>query len=286
MSYKPDEGAMMAYLYGELEGSEKEKFEQFLLKHEEARAELEKLKGLRSVLSYVEDKEVLAPPIFIDNQNSKRNLFFQSTPFKTIIGIAASLLLLLMVGKMTDTRIQFSGNEFKMSFGEVEEQPVAIDKPAPATAVLTANEVQAMINHSLSDNISVMQASFDERQEKLNASIQKNLMVNSNKIDKNLRLATLASQEQIQQYVSSLQTGNMELVKDYFTLTSNDQKQYIEDLLVDFAKYLQQQRNDDLMLMQTRLNSLEQNTDMFKQETEQILSSIITNANVSQTTRN
>jgi hypothetical protein len=112
MSYKPDEGAMMAYLYGELEGSEKEKFEQFLLKHEEARAELEKLKGLRSVLSYVEDKEVLAPPIFIDNQNSKRNLFFQSTSFKTIVGIAASLLLLLLVGKMTDRRIQLSGNDF------------------------------------------------------------------------------------------------------------------------------------------------------------------------------
>ncbi len=283
MSYKPDEGAMMAYLYGELEGSEKEKFEQFLLGNAIARMELEKLKDLRSVLSFAEDKEVLAPPIFIDNPN-KRNLFFQSTPFKTIVGIAASLLLLLLVGKMTDTRIQFSGNEFKMSFGETKEQPMAIEKTT--TPALTANEVQEMINHSLTNNISVMQASFDERQDKLNTSIQKNLMANSKKIDENLRLATLASQEQIQQYVTSLQTGNMELVKDYFTLTSNDQKQYIEDLLVDFAKYLQQQRNDDLTLVQTRLNSLEQNTDIFKQETEQILSSIITNANVSQTTRN
>jgi hypothetical protein len=46
--------------------------------------------------------------------------------------------------------------------------------------------------------------------------------------------------------------------------------------LVDFSKYLQQQRTDDLQLVQSRLNNLEQNTDMFKQETEQILSSIIT----------
>jgi len=46
--------------------------------------------------------------------------------------------------------------------------------------------------------------------------------------------------------------------------------------LVDFSKYLQQQRNDDLQVVQSRLNNLEQNTDVFKQETEQILSSIIT----------
>jgi hypothetical protein len=68
----------------------------------------------------------------------------------------------------------------------------------------------------------------------------------------------------------------MKLVKDYFTLTSGEQKQYIEGLLVDFAKYLQQQRSDDLRLVQMRLNSIEQNNTVFKQETEQILSSIIT----------
>jgi len=80
----------------------------------------------------------------------------------------------------------------------------------------------------------------------------------------------------------------MEQVKDYFQLTSTEQKQYIENLLVDFAKYLQQQRNDDLQFVQTRMNSLEQNTDILKQETEQILSSIITSVGnpVSKETRN
>jgi cob(I)alamin adenosyltransferase len=69
-------------------------------------------------------------------------------------------------------------------------------------------------------------------------------------------------------------------VKDYFQLTANDQKKYIENLLVDFAKYLQQQRTDDLKIVQSRLNNIEQNNDQFKQETEQILSSIITNGSV------
>jgi hypothetical protein len=77
-------------------------------------------------------------------------------------------------------------------------------------------------------------------------------------------------------------------VKNYFQLTSTEQKQYIENLLVDFAKYLQQQRKDDLQVVQTQLNSIQKNTDIFKQETEQILTSIITTVGSQETlgTRN
>ena len=114
-----------------------------------------------------------------------------------------------------------------------------------------------------------------ESQQKLEQSISKNLVVNSDKMNDIVRQASSASKDQIQEYVSTLQADNMKLVKDYFTLTSGEQKQYIEGLLVDFAKYLQQQRRDDLQLVQMRLNNIEQNNTAFKQETEQILTSII-----------
>jgi hypothetical protein len=67
----------------------------------------------------------------------------------------------------------------------------------------------------------------------------------------------------------------MQLVKDYFKLTASEQKQYIEGLLVDFAKYLQQQQKDEMQLVQVRLSNIEENTNVFKQETEHILTSII-----------
>ena len=121
-----------------------------------------------------------------------------------------------------------------------------------------------------------MQTNWKQTQLQLDASIRKNLDVNSGKINELVQQASMASQEQIRQFVSGIQAENATLVKDYFQLTSSEQKKYVENLLVDFAKYLQQQRNDDLQLVSTRLNNLEQNTDLFKQETEQILSSIIT----------
>src|SRR5690606_29206879 len=90
------------------------------------------------------------------------------------------------------------------------------------------------------------------------------------------REAAAASQAEIRDYIETIRDENMQQVKAYFELTSTEQKQYIENVLVDFSKYLQQQRNNDLQLAQTRMNSLERNTDLLRQETEQILSSIIT----------
>jgi hypothetical protein len=272
MNYKPDEKDWMAYLYGELEGAEKERIDQYLLDNTEARGEYLKFQNLRKLMSSVEDKEVIAPPIFID---STRQSFLWNAPyFKLVVSIAASLLLILLAGKLTDTRMSFSNNEFKMSFGDVPVDKKSVEEEKTESR-LSAQEVQQMIDAALTVNNSTVQAKLKESQQKLDASIRKNLAVNSAKIDDLVRQAASASEAQIAQYIATAQSQNMQQVKDYFQLTSGEQKQYIEDILVDFSEYLQQQRNNDLQLVQTQLNSLQQNTDVFKQETEQILTSII-----------
>ena len=273
MNYKPSENDLMAFLYDELEDAEREQVEKYLAENPDARIELEHLRQVRGMLSHVKDKEVIAPPVFLGD--SSRSFFWQAPYFKTVINIAASLLLIMLVGRLLGTRIQYRNSELNISFGEVQDLNRA-EAGQPAASSLSAEDVQLMINTSLNQNNIAMQSSWKETQTQLDASITKNLALNSNKVDKLVREASLASQDQIRQFVSGIQTENLQLVKNYFKLSANEQKQYIESLLVDFSKYLQQQRNDDLQLVQTRLNSLEQNTNVFKQETEQILSSIIT----------
>lgn len=272
MSYKPNEQDIIAYLYGELESPRKEEVERYLLEHPEARAEMERLQRVRSLLGNIEDKEVIAPPIFVgDNQNS---LAFWNAPyFKTVVSIAASLIILIMVAKVAGLRVQYQRQELRISFGEVA---TPVNEQTPQTAALSPDQVQAMINESLNRNNLAMQSSWKETQQKLDESVSKSLAMNSAKIDKLVREASTASQDQVREFVAGIQTENLQLVKNYFKLSADEQKQYIESMLVDFAKYLQQQRNDDLQLVQTRLNSLEKNTNVLKQETEQILTSIIT----------
>jgi hypothetical protein len=275
MSYKPDEVTLMTYLYGELEGQEKEKLEQYLSENPKALQELRKLQALRKTFQGIPDKEIIAPPIFVNENNQP--VFWQSAYFKAVVSIAASLVLIIMVGKFSGLRVNYTDQELKIAFGQAKvKSTVQTDVP-----VLTSLQVQELINTSLNQNNALVQASLQESQQHLNAAIQNNLKANSNKIDNLIQQASSASQAQIQQYVMSLQNENTKLVKEYFQLSAADQKKYMEDLLVDFAKYVQQQRSSDLQLVQTRLNNLEKNTDMFKQETEQILSSIITSAGTS-----
>ena len=269
MSYKPDESVLMAYLYDELSGEERVMVEKYLAENPTAMKELESFQHVRKMISVVSDKEVIAPPIVMED--SKQRFLWNAPYFKTIAAIAASLLLLMIAGKVLDIQVNFSGNEMKVSYGK----PAVDVIPQQG---LTQEQVQSMINSSMTQNNQFVQASMSETQKRLDASISKNLSVNSAKIDALVKQASRASQDEIRQFVASIQNQNQQVVKDYFQLTTNDQQKYLESLLVDFSKYLQQQRNNDLETIQTRLTGLEKNTTVFKQETEQILASIISNS--------
>ena len=277
MNYKPDEKEWMAYLYGELGDEDKRKFDEYLLGNPGARQELEYFENLRRLLSSTEDKEVIAPSIIAENHSgvsaSGHRHFWTVPYFRAITTAAASLILIILVGRLTGTQLAVSDNELRLSFGAPAIEAV---KDTGPTRTVTEDDVRKLIHASIENNNHLMQSTLEETQKKLDSSIRNHLAVNSGNIDQVVREASTASQEQIRQFVDGIRTENMQQVKDYFQLTSTEQKKYIENLLVDFAKYLQQQRNDDLKLVQMRMNSLEQNTDLFKHETEQILSSIIT----------
>ena len=273
MSYRPNEADWMAYLYGELEGVERERMEKLLAESTEARTELENFRMLQKLLQTVEDKEVIAPPIVVDG-GKQRSLW--NYPYaKTILSIAASIVLLMVVGRITNTSISTDDTGLHISFGE--QKPIT---PAVTEPLLTQAEVQQMINASLSQNKTDWESSLAENRQQIDASIRKSL-ANANpsreRLDELVKQVATASSEQIQGYVVSLQNENMKMMQNYMQLTSTEQKDYMEDLLVDFSKYLQQQRNDDLRLLQTKITDVEQNSNLFKAETEQILTSLISN---------
>jgi hypothetical protein len=268
MNYKPDEGILMAYLYGELTAIEAEKVQLYLQQHPEELKKLQGLGELRTVISHIQDQEVIAPPLFMDDANVKP--LWQSNYFKTVMSIAASLLFLMVAGKFLGTEISYSNGELAINFSGKKEPIKEIVQPS-----LTEEKVKEMIQNSLVSNNEVITANWTEDQKRLSQSIRQNLDQNSKKIDALMKGAADASQAQVRGFVASLQNENLKLMKDYFQLSTADQKKYTEGLLVDFSEYLKEQRRQDLMILQTRVNSIEKNTDQFKQETEQILASII-----------
>lgn len=270
MNYKPDEILLISYLYGELQGEEKRQVERYLAEHPEALKEVGSLTFVRKALANVPDKEVIAPPIVFDDHKTR---YFWNTPFgRSLIGIAASVTLILLVGKLTGLNATYSNNTFTLRFGEPKELPVT----EPVQPGLSAYAVQEMIDQSLRQNNDQWQAQWMETQQKLDQSIKTNLASRTDaEFNKLVQRVSAASEEQIREFALTLQAENASMIKDYLSLNSSDQRKYMQELLVDFAKYLEQQHRNDLQVLQVRLTNIEQNTDLFKHETEQILTSII-----------
>ncbi len=265
MNYKPDESQLIAYLYGEVSEKEKEKLEIYFQQNPEELAKLRALGEVREIMAQAQDKEVIAPPVFVDDSGIRP--LWQSSHFKVVMGVAASILFLLVAGKLLGPEINYSKGELRISFGKKTE-------PITQPANLTEQKVNELIEASLTKNNESQAAVRTEDQKKLMKSM---LDFNSKKIDALAQSASLANQEQVRSFVAGLQEQNLKLMKDYFQLSAADQKKYMENLLVDFSGYLQEQRKQDLQFVQTKVNSLEKNNNQFKQETEQILTSLISN---------
>lgn len=271
MNYKPDEGTLMAYLYGELDAKETAQVETYFNQYPEERIKFNQLAEVHKLVRHLDDQEVIAPPVFMGEGHAAR--FWKSGTFKTILSLAASFLLLLVAARLIGPDITYSAGELRISFNSREAKESVIQKSPP----LTPEEVQHMINESLVKNNEVIASEWENNNLAIRASLDKNFASNSAKIDELMKVTSQASQDQIRSFVAGLQQENLQLMKDYLKLSTDDQKTYVEALLVDFSKYLQEQRKQDLQLFQTRMSSIEKNTDQFKQETEQILASIISN---------
>ena len=280
MNYKPDEATMMSYLYGELEPAEQKKIEEYLQQNPEEKKRIEEWSFTRSVFAGLDDKEVIAPPI-ITADNTRP--FWKENYFRMPLGIAASLMFFLVAAKLIGLSLTYSSGELKIAFGEKVEKTELVPQQVPT---LTEQQVGEMIRTSLAMNNETIKESWAADRKDLQKAIQSNLNTNSNKIDKLMQTASAANQEQVKLFVAQLQNDNLKLMKDYMQLSATGQKEYIESLLVDFSKYLNEQRKQDLQIMQAKVNQVEQNTDIFKLETEQILTSLISTSKTNTQRRN
>jgi hypothetical protein len=271
MYYKPDETLLIAYLYGELEGEEKAQVEQYLLQHPEERKQLEELVFVKQTLRYAGDKEVIAPPLVFED--SRARYFWNTRYGRMITGIAASLALLILVARFTGLNIRVTDQALTIGFW-LEERSTANE--ALQMASLSPGEVQQMIDATVVKNNEHLQAGWKATQAMLDASVRQNLAAYSDaQFNTLVKKVSSASDEQIRQFALTLQAENASMIKDYLALNTTDQRVYMEELLIDFARYLEQQHRSDLQQLQARLTNMEEDTDLFKYETGQILASII-----------
>jgi hypothetical protein len=260
MNNRPDENILISWLYGELDEVEKAKVDKYFQENPDELKKMQQLKDVRNIMGSIRDKEIIAPPLFMDDvQTNGSTPFWRSNSFKTIMSIAASFLVLIVAAKLMNMEISYSNSELRISFGKKTVEEV--------NGGLTAMQVQQMIDQSNAKN-----------QEAFDSAIKQAVEDNTSHINELAKKTSSESEAQIRNFVATLQRENLTQIRDFLQLSTAEQRKYTDNLLVDFAKYLQEQRTQDLNMFQTRFSRLEQNTDQLKSETEQILASIISNS--------
>jgi hypothetical protein len=265
-----NEETLISYLYGESNAEERVEVEKYFMENPSELVKYKELLFVKETMGRVVDKEVIAPPLFMSDEKPAIRLW-NSGFIRFSIGIAAALVIVMFGAKLMGVQMNYSGNEFTMSFGE----PVVKE----ADSGVSPNEVQDMINTALHKNNQAVQASWEDSQSRMHEELKMNSQLTTKKINEINQAAALESQEQIRRFIQNLQVENSQTLQNYIQLSTADQKQYIESLLVDFSKYMQEQRNQDWNIMNARLNTLEEDNSLFRQEAGEILTSLITDNN-------
>ncbi len=237
---------LMDYLYDEMEIREKVAFEAELAKNPALQAELEAIQSGKAIMGQLKDEEVSSPPFFQLHRNEKTP---QIQGLKWFMAVAASLILLLLAAKYSDLEISNTNGEFRMAFGQ-EKQPDETIKKA---------EVQELISGAL--------ASYEE---KLDAK-------RTEEMDKLLSANRTENKKLINNYLKAMVNSNTEMMQAYLKESNEQQQIYVENLLTDFAGYMEQQRKEDMDYLFAKMELMESDKELFKLETGQIINSLASN---------
>lgn len=146
----------MDYLYDEISEGDKIRLEAYLVENQKLKQELDELSQTRSLLQKMPDE---APPQKLLVMEPKKrtlsqwwddakNLLPQSTFGKSGFAVAASLILLLIVGSAAKLHVDTSGEGMTVSFGY--DPSVTVQEGIPA------EQVEAIVNQVKQENMVMM----------------------------------------------------------------------------------------------------------------------------------
>ncbi|MFT7150238.1 MAG: hypothetical protein ACI82Q_002103, partial [Nonlabens sp.] len=115
MKYKPTEEALMAYLYGELEGDQLGLVERYLEDNPEEKLKLEALSDTRLIFNELEDEELPGQLAFMAPLKNEEWLYWRK-----YVAIAATLLLILTFGWLTGFKANYDEEGLYLGYGEVQ----------------------------------------------------------------------------------------------------------------------------------------------------------------------
>ncbi|MDJ1467450.1 hypothetical protein QNI19_34035 [Cytophagaceae bacterium DM2B3-1] len=264
---------LIAYLYGELDEAEAAQVKQYLEENAAARQEWERLSSTRVKLQQVED-ESIEEPIFWKQQKIQTN-----TPegkWKKWAVAAAIFVGILYSVAWMNIRISLHNNELSIRLGKDSETSIKEVVPAANTlASITTSDTAKLSQIHTITNDSVALKRIVLLEQKLQRQIYA-LQMQQSVLQKH---QTGLTSEQVAGLMNDLQQENFETMQQLLSSAGQQQQLYSQQLLTQLTDYLASQRKDDLQKINAVLNNIVQNTDQKQQQTDFLLTQVISKLN-------
>lgn len=272
---------IMAYLYGEMPAEEARLVEAYLEENPAMKAEYEDLYEVRKGLKQIKDVDVAPPMVMFTVKDESGNALrlFHNPFIQKMTAVAASLLLLLFIGKLTGLQITYQQNAVTIGFNQPE-------KNTP----LISNTTQRSTTQTTSINMDSIQQRMLSFVNDFHIKENKNLMLRLKAIEGNVNKMDLyasnttkvvspnnldLNDKNLEILANKVSQQNLLLLSEVIEASSARQEDYIKTLFADFAIYIHDQRMEDLNNIQANMNNIKQVADKKSFETDMVISRLI-----------
>lgn len=306
--YIPDEATLMAYLYEELKGAEHKKVEAYLEQNPEAKAELEGLQSTRGIMGLLGDQKVEQPLVLMTNSSEQsmpttaawhsetassaitkpKEKLITMRFARTMIGIAAAIVLVFLMGALTNLQIKSGGNEgFAISFGAdtppSHSSQANTQKPTIIREKVDKDEVQKLLSAYLKnygDNFTQKLGSLEQKMR-----IQNQQVLNAQKTKKTSGEGNGFTVTEVQMMLDNLKKDNLKTMVELIRLSNKDQRDYVGRAIADYARFMDDQRDSDLKNINRTISNLDNRTKSQQIQSDRLLARVIERVNQSQSNK-
>jgi len=260
--YKPSPEAWMEFLYGEMDAGEMEKMKEYLAENPQAEEEWQALNQTREHMQSVPVPAAPEPPNMLIPQkiHKARNIWYQN---RWLHAVAAGIALMLSA-KVIGVHMRFEDKIFSIQFGE----PAVQEGNQELQDKIAQLELQNKALLSQNKNDSLFQTVFQ-----LGSALER--MEQQNKILAQKVNNTGISEGQLAALKTDIGEANYQMVLNMLGQTQEYQQVYTEDLLGSFSQFLEQQRQQDLKLMEVAFNHIIEQNDLQQEETQYLLTELM-----------
>ncbi|MEM6633394.1 MAG: hypothetical protein AAF694_27220 [Bacteroidota bacterium] len=267
---------LISYLYDEWEEANKEGFEAELAKHPDWEEELDTLSEVLGKLQAAKTPEARPPKLDLSYTSHEKpfrsGLSFLSSPW---IQAAIWAMLMMCTAALTGLEVSWNSTEgFNLHFGR---------KPINTESVAVVSNKEDNVQQQLIQQMGLLSAQLDAQEDSLSQQLESlYLQVDQRLKSQQNRKQSLSqevylSEDQFRSIRKELLRENYQLMTDLMEYAAEYQRAYNEQMLGDFAQYLNTQRSEDLQLISLALQEILQQNDIQQKETEILLGQLITN---------